>query len=197
MRSDKQRDASRKNGAKSRGPTTPEGKRISAMNAARRSLLTKTLLIEGESRAHFDAQLQQLTDQYHPLPGNETTLVESMATWRWRQLRLLGMETAILSHEIRNHREMSTEPLSDIAHAAFATRNLTDQSGLLRYLSVEQGRCEVQYSRALRRLTESKATRATTFHAIEPGVPEPSPCNSLENQGPPDSPDAEGAEKRT
>jgi len=188
MRSEKQREASRINGAKSRGPKTPEGKRISAMNAVRTSLLSKTLLIPGESRAHFEAHLRQFIGEHRPLPGNETILVESMATWRWKQLRLMAFETAILSHEIGNHRAMTPdEPLSDVAHAALAMLNLTDRSNLLSHLAAEQRRCEVQYSRALRLLRQSQANRGNVFRPAEPGVPGPEPFNSLRHA--PDTPE--------
>ncbi len=188
MRTDKQRAASRKNGAKSRGPKTPDGKAISSMNAIRRGLLSKTLLLEDESSPHFAALLQQLFDEFQPLPGNETTLVESMAIARWRQLRLLGMESAAISHEIRNHRGVIgviKEPLSALTHAVFATRNLTDGSRILFYISSELHGSELHYTRALRALMKSLAQRAVKFHPIEPGVPWPEPSNSLENREPP------------
>src|SRR5215472_2979044 len=105
MSTERQRESASINGAKSGGPKTPEGKRISATNARRRSLLSETLLIEGESPRHFEALLLQITQQYQPLPGHEMGLAESMACARWRQLRAMGMHSEILSHEIRNHRD--------------------------------------------------------------------------------------------
>lgn len=174
MSSERQRESARINGAKSSGPKTPEGKRIASMNATRRTLFSKTLLIEGESHAHFVALLQQLMDEFQPLPGHETFLVESMAAARWRKLRLMGMEAEVLSHEIRNHRDMSQEPLSNLGHAVFAARNLTDNSRILRFLAEEQSDCELQYSRAHAALLKSLSARARRFHPIEPGVPEPS-----------------------
>jgi hypothetical protein len=185
MRTESQREASRKNGAKSQGPKTSEGKAISSLNAIRRGLLSKTLLIEDESSAHFAALLQQLFDEFQPLPGNETTLVESMAIARWRQLRLLGMESAAISHEIRNHRGMSKEPLTSLTHAVFATRNLTDRSRVLSYLSRELRGSELHYTHAHRALMKSLSQRAIKFHQIEPGVPLPEPCKSVVNKEPP------------
>jgi hypothetical protein len=72
MRTDKQREAARINGAKSRGPKTPEGKAVSCMNAVRRDLLSGTILIPDESDAHFIAIHQQIFDEYRPLTGDET-----------------------------------------------------------------------------------------------------------------------------
>jgi hypothetical protein len=90
MSTERQRESARINGAKSRGPKTPEGKRISALNATRRSLLAKTLLIEGESPRHFEALLQQIIQQYQPLPGHEMGLAESMVCARWPSAQAEG-----------------------------------------------------------------------------------------------------------
>ncbi len=185
MSTERQRESARINGAKSRGPKTAEGKRISAMNATRRSLLAKTLLIEGESPRHFEALLTQIIQQYQPLPGHEMSLAESMACARWRQLRAMGMQAEILSHEIRNHRDTCSEPLSALGHAAFAARNLTDNSRILTALMEEQAQCELQYSRAHTALLKSISRRAQRFHPVGPGVPEPLPAEPLENTEPP------------
>jgi hypothetical protein len=185
MSSERQRESARINGAKARGPKTAEGKRISALNATRRSLLAKTLLIEGESPRHFEALLSQIIQQFQPLPGHEMSLAESMACARWRQLRAMAMQTEILSHEIRNHREVSSAPLSALGHAAFAARNLTDNSRILTALVDEQAHCELQYSRAHASLLKSISTRAHRFHPVEPGVPEPLPAEPVEIPEPP------------
>jgi hypothetical protein len=182
MSTEPQRESARINGAwrtgrrvrcarqtTARGPKTPEGKRIASINAACRTLLASSLLIEGESNAHFAALL----------------LVESMAAARWRKLRLMGMESEVLLHEIRNHRGMSQEPLSHLGHAVFAARNLTDRSRILPFLSAEQSDSELKYSRAHAALLKSLSTHARRFHLIEPGVPEPSSTEQAENSEPP------------
>ena len=51
MPTDKQKAASRANGARSRGPKTPEGKARSARNSLNHGLLARAILLEGESHA--------------------------------------------------------------------------------------------------------------------------------------------------
>jgi hypothetical protein len=172
MRSDLQKQASRTNGAKSQGPVTPAGKRIASRNATRHGMLSKTVLIEGESPAHFAILLAELHAEFQPLPGSETALVESMAVCRWRQLRLWGMEAASVTHEIRNQKEMAQETTSALTHAVFATRNLTDHSRLLDFLAHQENRCDRQYDRKHKLLTALLARRANKFRRIEPGLPE-------------------------
>jgi len=59
QRSDAQIEASRINGALSRGPVTEEGKASSSRNATRHGLLSNTILIAGESRTDFDRKRQR------------------------------------------------------------------------------------------------------------------------------------------
>src|SRR6266699_3911061 len=171
MNSEKRSQASRLNGAKSRGPITPEGKLISSRNALRHGILTKTVLIEGESPERFNALLAELEAEFQPLPGVEATLLERMAVCRWRQLRLWGMESAGVTHEIRRQKATS-EPASGSTHAANAIRSLTSDSRLLEFVSLYEIRCERQYSRSLRRLLELRAHRARQNNKSSANEPE-------------------------
>ena len=58
--SELQSAASRANGARSRGPVTPQGKRNSSRNGIRHGLLSKTITLQGES-GHLRGQAEQLS----------------------------------------------------------------------------------------------------------------------------------------
>ena len=60
MSTEKQIAANRANGARSRGPKTPEGKARAARNSTRHGLLARSILREGESRDRFDHLLHLL-----------------------------------------------------------------------------------------------------------------------------------------
>ena len=65
-RNEAQRAAARANGAKSQGPTTPDGKAKSALNSLRHGLLAGLLVLRTESDSKFLAILNGYLDEYHP-----------------------------------------------------------------------------------------------------------------------------------
>jgi hypothetical protein len=172
MNSERSILASRANGAKSRGPVTPEGKRKSSRNATRHGMLSQVLLIEGESQKNFITLFNQIYDEFQPRTGVETTLVENMAVNRWRQTRLLNLESAGITSQIRKRAQMAQGEHADPAtRAADAVKTLTDHSRLLEFLSRHETRCERQYDRSLKRLIELRAQKNANCR----NEPEPAP----------------------
>jgi len=95
MATDKQIAASRANGARSRGPITPEGR-------LRCSLLARAVVLDCESRPLFTQFLRSMQDQLQPEGMIENLMVQKMAVAQWRQLRAWGMEKATIGHDARN-----------------------------------------------------------------------------------------------
>ena len=93
-RSQKQIEASRINGAKSRGPVTEEGKRNSARANWQRGILARTVVLESESRDRFNQLYDSLVAEIQPVTAIETLLVQKMAVAQWRQMRLWSNEKA-------------------------------------------------------------------------------------------------------
>jgi hypothetical protein len=78
-------NSSRANGAKSRGPVTPGGKRISSGNALRHGLAAESVVLSTESRPRFEALLDSYMEKFQPRDQVEADLVEEMAVSKWRQ----------------------------------------------------------------------------------------------------------------
>jgi hypothetical protein len=156
MRTEAQINASRINGAKSRGPVTPEGKQISSRNAETHGLLANTLVLKGESRDSFFELVAELLEEHRPQTPTEYALVQMMIAARWRQMRIWGMETAGLDHEIdRQAAQCSTAEYNatdNVTRAAKAFRTLGDDSRSLDLYSRYDARYERQFQRALRSL---------------------------------------------
>jgi hypothetical protein len=179
MRTENQKQAARANGAKSRGPITPEGKLASSRNALTHGMLAGTVVLRGESEERFNLLVAALHDELQPQTTVEITLVENMAVARWRQMRIWGMEKANLEHEMRAQAEArfateddSTEgdPAEDSAtRCALAFRALSDDSRSLELINRYESRYDRQYLRAHRRFLELVDRRTP------PPVPAPTP----------------------
>ena len=102
MSSERRIQASRANGAKSKGPKTPEGKARSSQNGVCHGLLANSLVLEEESKDIFTALHAEFVDEFAPSSPFESTLVGLMVAARWRCLRIWGMETSALDREMRN-----------------------------------------------------------------------------------------------
>jgi len=81
--------SSRANGARSRGPRSPQGKAHSSQNAVRHGLLSKCVVMAGESGQGFDALLQQHLARFAPADGVDQGYIEEMVVAAWR-IRPLG-----------------------------------------------------------------------------------------------------------
>lgn len=155
MRSDKQLQASRANGAKSRGPATAAGKSISSRNSTRHAVLANTLTLEIELKDSFLDLAAKLHDEFQPQTPFEESLVESMAAARWRLWRIWSIESASLNLEVS--RQTATEHCA--SRVALALKELSDQSRSLDLMSRYEVRYERQYLRCHRRLMEVRGQR--------------------------------------
>jgi len=173
MSSLRQIEASRSNGARSRGPVSPSGKQASARNSLRHGLLARTVVLEGESLDGFKTMLKSLTREFNPATEAETELVETMAVSRWRLLRIWGIQKTEFDREIDlQPREAGPK----CVRAGMAFRNMADNSRSLDLLLRYETSLERQYNRALKNLLNLQATRPPT----EPYEPEGDPAMTWE-----------------
>lgn len=171
--------ASRANGAKSRGPITPEGKLASSRNSLRHGLRSQTVLLDDESSEAFTELLAAMKEEHQAETPTEQSLIETMAVARWRQRRVWSMETAGLAHEIRHPEFLDGEDTATLAFIAF--RKLTDETRALELL----GRYEARYDRQFRGALKTLLTlRAEQKRAIAPAGKALKPPAEPEQKGP-------------
>ena len=128
-RTEAQIEASRTNGALSKGPVTEEGKAISSKNGLKEGLASNTVIIKGESKERFEAVLASQMHEFQPQTDNEIMLVQKMVVAQWLVMRIWGLTAAGHSREIDRQAEHSPEVLDlDMptrAHIAFAESDKT------------------------------------------------------------------------
>jgi hypothetical protein len=149
--------ASRRNGAKSRGPKTAEGKARSAQNALKHGLRAQCFVVLGdEDLAAFDALEAALTAELAPQGALQAVLVRRIVAATWRLERAERMEAELFAQNTSGTTSFGLAMIRDCNGArAFDT--------LLRY----RGGTLAELWRALRTL---KALQAEAAAQLEPTV---------------------------
>jgi hypothetical protein len=143
-------EASRRNGARSKGPKTPEGKAHASRNALKHGLRAEHhVVVEGASPEAFAAFEAALLDDLAPEGALQTLLAGRIARAAWRLERAERIEAELFAREMRG-------PFGD---GDLGLALIRDGSGarafdtLLRY----RGAAQAELSRALRTLKALQA----------------------------------------
>ena len=149
MRTPKQTQASRANGAKSKGPVTPQGKLNSSRNSTRHGMFADTIVLEAEDKSQFLQLLEELFEEHQPRTRTESMLVETLAAARWRQDRIWGMQKIAFDYDVASSASLAElNPL----RAVLALRNSSDSVRTHELLLRYEIALDRQISRALLRL---------------------------------------------
>lgn len=150
-------NASRANGAKSRGPKTPEGKAISSRNAVTHGLASEKALEipPGDYKTSYNQLLAALKTQFNPRTPEETEAVNNIALARTRQLLSMKLSTDAITRELRNQEVNDPEYAARsegerawiAANAGAGASNILDLSH----------RYEIRYQRAWKRAANELA----------------------------------------
>jgi len=74
------------------GPTTPEGKAISSMNARKHGLAGKQIVMPDEDPEEYEALQAALVDEYKPACATEIILVSDLGKFHWFKERALRLQ---------------------------------------------------------------------------------------------------------
>jgi hypothetical protein len=149
-------EASRKNGARSRGPKTPEGKARSAQNALRHGLCAlRYVVLPDESAAEFQALQEALIDELAPEGALQLVLARRVAVAAWRLARADRMEVELFEER----RWEAGDPLGlALIRDGNGTRSFET---LMRY----RGAAMAEFMRALKTLKALQAGQAAEEQA--------------------------------
>jgi hypothetical protein len=128
MATERQIAANRVNAAKSTGPVSPGGKRISSQNASLRGLLSRPVVLKGEALRRYNAFAAALILQFQPRDSTEIALIQTMPLARWRILCTREIQTADFRREIASARRDHPSGASQATLAAIAFRSLAEDS---------------------------------------------------------------------
>lgn len=171
MPTEKQLNASRANGAKSRGPITPEGKRNSSRNAIRDTTLASTVVLQGESRHRFFNLCASLTSELRPATAIESLFVQKMAVAQWRQMRLWNLEKVNLDLEVNRQTAAPGSPADTgdpAIRGAIAFRSDSHSNSQLTQMEMRYDR---QFARALESLKKLRQPPPeSVFSPNEPSI---------------------------
>ena len=102
MRSSKQIEASRANGAKSHGSAAEKSNLAAERNSVRCRLLAGTVVLPGESTDRFLELFQSMVKQWKPANETEAAQITTMAIAHWRMLRLVGLQKSAVESGMAN-----------------------------------------------------------------------------------------------
>jgi hypothetical protein len=158
MRTAAQIEASKRNGAKSKGPVTSEGRVRSSQNAIRHGLTShKIVVIDGESKEEWEMFQREFFLKFQPRDFVEESIVMELAVCQWRLERIWRMQVAVLDQGIADELPVIEEQYEQfdmplVQACAHTSRKLDLQS-----LDQLETRISRRFHRALRNYNEIRA----------------------------------------
>src|SRR5712692_4164590 len=100
MSTEAQINANRLNAQKSTGPTSPEGKARSALNALKSGIDAWSTIICGEDPAELETLTEQFLQHYRPSNPVQLSLVDTLISTEWIQRRLRRIEAQLWIYRV-------------------------------------------------------------------------------------------------
>jgi hypothetical protein len=155
--SDARAEASRKNGAKSRGPKTQDGRARSSQNVLKHGMRAqKYVLLPDEDAGEFADLEAALIEELAPVGALQTVLARRVAVAAWRLARADRMEVELFEERRWNNGGLGIALIRD----GNGTRSF---EMLLRY----RGAAMAEFWRALKTLKALQAEQAATGPALK------------------------------
>jgi hypothetical protein len=200
MRSEKQIEASRNNGAKSNGPKSKEGKANAAKNSNRHNLTGSYLiLLSTEDPVEFLHHENEYLRRFQPIDGVERDLVRKLIAASWREKRMDVMEASILELEMQKQAPKISREFEFIGgetRQTLALLGTEDMGEAWDRLSRYQAAARRSYTSALKALRELQGDRFNRQPSLAPNAEKssaqeeisPETENNQTNPAPPTTP---------
>ena len=195
MRTPAQIEASRRNGAKSKGPKTLEGQERSSRNAIKHGLSSsKIVVLDGECEEAWEEYQIHFIAKFQPRDFVEERLVIQMAVNQWRLERVWSLQTATVDEESETQQELIETKYevwdTALVHACSYNARKLDLKALDQY----ESRFVRNFDRALRQFNQIREQYPPQpVSQNEPEAEEPQPTS----QATPEIVESENEPKRT
>jgi hypothetical protein len=177
MASQRQIDSARRNGARSRGPASPEGRAKSARNSLKHGLSSKKIFVlSNESEESFDSTLEAVNQHYQPASDLERDLCLEIAHARWRLRRLWIIETGMFDREMDRQDAVMRDTYRNFDEGlrlAGAFEVLAKPHGGLGLLTHYESRLQRSFNRAVTRLEQIQKEKMTKRTGLEQNLTPP------------------------
>jgi hypothetical protein len=154
-----QAEASRRNGAKSRGPASPEGKAISSQNARKHGLRARQLHLAPDEQEDFDDLSETYYQHYLPSTPFESYLVDQCVTADWLLMRARAMQSSLIELELAESASDIEQAYPNIDRTGMLTigfRLLNERTSAFSVLDAHQGRLLRQFTRFTAQLESAR-----------------------------------------
>ena len=155
MSTQKRIDSSRANGAKSRGPVTPEGRARSSAARLTNGLTSGVVVLSYESDEEYNALRDEYFAHYQPQTRPQVDLVDQLVAARWRLNRVISLQGALMELQMdRQQPEIDKEfqRCGPDVRAAIAYQHLCDDSRALESLHRHETRLSAELRRTIKLL---------------------------------------------
>jgi hypothetical protein len=189
-------DQARLNGAKSRGPKSPEGKARSALNALKHGrYATNAIVLKNEDPEAFEELVAGYIRRIQPADPVEYSLTRELAAIDWLLVRVYALDTRLLDHEMEIQApalDSAGLAIPELTRVLNASRSIVDHSKLPAFLA----RREAQLVRARHSILGNLKDLRKNFPPSD-SAPEVVPPQSLNPESPaPIEPETNPAESR-
>jgi hypothetical protein len=151
--------ANQQNSKKSTGPTTPEGKKRSALNAIRHNLTGQIVVVQESETEIYDTHCREYRADLAPKGKVEIDLAQELADLRWSINRIRAHETNLFSFQSVALSSTLESGDPDVNSAMEISASLEKNMKTLALLSVYEQRKLRAFEKTLAKLKEIQSER--------------------------------------
>jgi len=166
MSSQRRINASRANGALSKGPKTDSGKARSSLNGIKHGAYAKSIVLPNESAARFNKLRADYTRALQPANEIERDLIEEMVICRWFTRRAWALESTSVIYKMDEQKdevEAKHRHLPEPFRSAIAHKDMYDNGHALPHIQRSQARNLRLFHKALAQFLEVRRMEKCEF----------------------------------